>query len=129
MVKREFTTEMIAAGRQLLELLDRHKFPACAAFWFYFDESACWRFVVASPEVRTGGSIAAYRKIRALVRKIPGANEVFGPSNLTALEDDDRLIVALRRANSRGPKLAGRRLTGEAINGTMIDDAYIYRVK
>jgi hypothetical protein len=128
MVKREFTTEMIAAGRRLLELLDRHKFPTCAAFWFYFDEAARWRFVVASPEVRTRGSIAAYRKIRALVRKIPEAHEIFGPSNLTALEDDDRLIVALRRANSRGPKLGGRRITGEAVNGTLIDDAYIYRV-
>jgi hypothetical protein len=37
-------------------------------------------------------------------------------------------VVAWRRANSTGPKLAGRRLNGEAINGRMIDDAYIYRV-
>lgn len=128
MVKREFTTEMIAAGRMLLELLDRHKFRTCAAFWFYFDESARWRFVVASPEVRTRGSIAAYRKIHALARKIPGGDEIFGPSSVTALEDKNRLVVALRRTNSTGPKLAGRRLTGEAINGTMIDDAYIYRL-
>lgn len=128
MVKREFTAEMITAGRMLLELLDRRKFPTCAAFWLYFDEPARWRFVVASPDVRTGGSIAAYRKIDALVRKIPGGDEIFGPSNVTALEDNDRLVVALRRANSRGPKLAGRRITGEAINGTLIEDAYIYRV-
>ena len=51
MVKPDLTTQMLDAGRQLLELLDRQKFRAPACFWFYFPESDRWRFVIASPEV------------------------------------------------------------------------------
>jgi len=50
MVKPDLTTQMIDAGRQLLELLDRQQFGARASFWFYFPESDRWRFVVASPQ-------------------------------------------------------------------------------
>jgi hypothetical protein len=58
-VKANLTSEMIDAGRELLEALDRAKFRARACFWFYFPESDRWRFVVASPEVRSRGPLAA----------------------------------------------------------------------
>ena len=128
MVKRELTADMIEAGVRMLELLDRHRFRVRAALWLYFPESERWRFVVASPEVRTHGRRRAYLKIGTLAGKVPGGDEIFGPGAVTALEDNDRLVVSLRRSNSAGPGLRGCRLTGAAVNGTLIEDAYIYRV-
>ena len=128
MVKAELTTEMIDAGRQLLELLDREKFRARACFWFYFPESERWRFVVASPEVRARGSHAAYRKIQILARRVPRAADLFAPGDVTVVKDNDPLVVVLRKAVSTGPGISGVRFTSNSINGTFIDDAYIYRL-
>jgi len=128
MVKAELTTEMIDVGRKLLELLDRKKFRARACFWFYFSESERWRFVVASPEVRTRGPHAAYRKIQTLSRGVPHAAELFAPGDVTVVKDNDPLVVLLRRAISTGPGISGIRFTSNSINGTFIDDAYIYRL-
>ena len=128
MVKADLTTEMIVAGRGLLELLDRQKFRAKACFWFYFTESDRWRFVVASPEVRAKGPHAAYRKIQALARKVPHAAELFAPGDVTVVKDNDPLVTLLRKAVSTGPGISGIRFTSNSVNGTFIDDAYIYRL-
>jgi len=128
MVKPDLTTRMIEAGRQFLEELDRHKFRARACFWFYFPESDRWRFVVASPERRVRGPLAAYRKLDALARKVTHAIELFGPGDVTVLKDNDSLVVVLRKAISPRPGIGGVRLTNAAVNGTFVDDAYIYRL-
>ena len=128
MVRPDLTTEMIDAGRRLLELLDRQKFRARGCFWFYFPESDRWRFVVASPEVRVRGPHAAYRKVQALARRVPGAADLFAPGDVTVVKDNDPLVVLLRRAVSTGPGISGIRFTSNSINGTFIDDAYIYRL-
>ncbi len=128
MVKPDLTTEMIDAGRHLLELIDRQSFPAPACFWFYFAESERWRFVIASPEVRIHGPHAAYRKIEALARKVPNASELFAPGDLTVVKDNDPLVLLLRKAISTGSGISGIRFTANAINGTFVDDAYIYRL-
>jgi len=128
MVKPDLTQQMIQAGRQLVELLDRQNFRAPGCFWFYFPESDRWRFVVASPEVRLHGPHAAYRKVEGIARKVPGSTEVFAAGDLTVIKDDDPLVVLLRKAISTGPSVGGLRFTNNSINGTFIDDAYIYRL-
>ncbi len=128
MVKPDLTTQMIDAGRRLLELLDRQKFLARACFWFYYPEPDRWRFVVASPEVRVHGPHTAYRKVQALARKVPGVAEVFTPGDVTVVKDNDPLVVLLRGAVSTGPGISGIRFTNNSINGTFMDDAYIYRL-
>jgi hypothetical protein len=128
MVKADLTKEMIDAGRQLLELLDRERFRAKGCFWFYFPESDRWRFVVASPKVRVRGPHAAYRKIQSLARRVPRGTELFAPGDLTAVKDNDPLVVLLRKAVSTGSGISGIRFTNNSVNGTFIDDAYIYRL-
>ena len=128
MVKPDLTAQMIDAGRQLLELLDQKKFRTRACFWLYFPETDRWRFVLASHEVRVRGPLAAYRKVQALARKVPEATEVFAPGDVTVLKDNDPLVVLLRKAMSTGPGISGIRVSNNSINGTFIDDAYIYRL-
>ena len=128
MVKPDLATEMIDAGRRLLELLDRQKFRARGCFWFYFPESDRWRFVVASPEVRVHGPHAAYRKVQALARRVPDAAGLFAPGDVTVVKDNDPLVLLLRRAIATGPGISGIRFTNNSVNGTFVDDAYIYRL-
>lgn len=127
MVKTDLTTEMIVAGRRLLEAFDRGGFRAPACYWFYFPESDRWRFVVASPEVRTRGPHAVYRKVQTLARKVPDVANVFGPSDVTVVADKDPLVTLLRSVVAI-PGIGGVRITNSSINGTLIDDAYIYRL-
>lgn len=128
LVKPDLTTEMIDAGRRLLEFLDRQKFRARACFWFYFPDSDRWRFVVASPEVRVRGPHAGYRKVQALARRVPGAADLFAPGDVTVVKDNDPLVVLLPKAISTGPGISGIRFTSNSVNGRFIDDAYIYRL-
>ena len=128
MVKADLTKEMIEAGRQLLELLDRAEFRAQACFWFYFSDADRWRLVIASPKVRAGGPHAAYRTIEAIARKLPEEARIFTPGHVTAVKDTDPLVGLLGTAFSTGPGISGIRFTGNSVNGTFIDDAYIYRL-
>ena len=123
------TPEMIEGGRRLLERLDRTSFGVRACFWFYFSESDRWRLVVASPEVRNRGPHAAYRKIHAAARWVPAAAGISALGVLRAMEDTDPLVGALRKAVPRRSGTAGTRLTRSGVDGTFIDDAYIYRLR
>jgi hypothetical protein len=44
------------------------------------------------------------------------------------VKDNDPIVVLLRKAISTGPGIAGVRFTNNSVNGTFIDDAYIYRL-
>jgi len=122
------TREMIEGGRQLLERLDRTGFRARACFWFYFPDSDRWRLVFASSEVRNRGPLAAYLKIDAAVRRLPADAGISGLGDVMAMKDTEPLIPLLRKAIPTGPGTTGIRLTRNAVNGTFIDDAYIYRL-
>jgi len=53
---------------------------------------------------------------------------VFAPGDITVVKDNDPLVVLLRKAISTGLGISGVRFTNNSINGTFIDDAYIYRL-
>lgn len=127
-MKPDLTADMIDAGRRLLELLDSQGFPARACFWFYFPESDRWRFVVASAEVRVRGPHTAYRQVQTVARNVPDATKLFGPGDVTVVKDNDPLVLLLRKAIVTGPGISGIRFTSNSVNGTFIDDAYIYRL-
>jgi len=109
----------------MLERLDTAKFRARACLWMYF--SYRWRFVVASPEVRIRGTLVAYRKIDSLARRMPGGTELFGAGDVTVKKDNDPFIKQLRAAVKTGPGIHGIRLTNHPIDGSVLEDAFIYR--
>jgi hypothetical protein len=44
------------------------------------------------------------------------------------VKDNDPLVLLLRKAIVTGPGISGIRFTSNSVNGTFIDDAYIYRL-
>lgn len=62
LVMEQLTPEMIDAGRDLLQRLEQDGMKIRTALWLLDGENGRWRLVLASPEVRNGGSLPLYKK-------------------------------------------------------------------
>jgi len=127
-VKQSLTDEMISAGAELTRRLDDARFIVPASLWFYAPETNGWRFVIGSPEVRTRGPRWAYRQIQTVVSKIPEPKNRIPLKDITVIDSNDPLIKLLKAAIKTGDGISGIRFTQNVINGTPIEDAYIYRM-
>jgi hypothetical protein len=123
----DLTPDLIDTGKHLLDFMVEKGLRIRACFWLYFPEADRWGYVVASPEVRIRGSTDVYGKIFGLARQVPGAKEMLGLGDVTALKDNDPLVLALRKVPI-GRGIQGTRLRGSLIHGQHIDDAYVYRL-
>lgn len=126
-VKESLSEKMISAGAELIRRLDKERFIVAAALWFYIPENSTWRFIIASPEVRTGGPKKAYKKIQSVISRM-GEDEVIPLKDITVVDSKDPLISLLRVAIKTGNGIEGIRFTRNTINLNYIEDAYIYRL-
>ena len=126
MVKENLSEAVIEAGAKIVELLDKAKFSLSAAFWFYIPESNQWRLVFASPEVRIYGPKKSYRKVQSTLKKIDSS--LIALENIAVIDNIEPIIALLKVAIKTGPGISGIRFSRNTINGTFIEDAYIYRM-
>jgi len=127
-VKEGLSAEMIKAGKELVHQLDKIKFTVHAALWLYLPDVNTWRFIIANPEVNTHGPTRAYRKIQNALSRIPQGIPQIELREVTVVDTNDPLISLMRMGNSTGSEIAGIRFSHNVINGTLIEDAYIYRM-
>jgi hypothetical protein len=127
MVEATLTKEMIDIGAAFVHKLDEHGFSPNAAFWFYFSDVQQWKLVLAESKLGTIGPKEIYRKIQKILEKY--ADEIPGLSldDVALSKPDAPIIVLLRVAIQTGPGISGIRFKNNVINGTLIEDAYIYR--
>ena len=129
MVEEYLTKEMISVGEIFVRKLDEHELNANAAFWLYIPELEKWKLVISEAGVGTLGPKKIYEKIQHIMTE---SQETF--KGLLSLEDvalakpNDQIIVLLRAAIQTGPGISGIRFKNNVINGTLIEDAYIYRI-
>jgi hypothetical protein len=129
MVEEYLTKEMKDVGMFLVRKLDEHELNVNAAFWLYIPESEKWKLVIAEEGVGTLGPKKIYEKIQKILGE---SQDKF--QGLLSLEDvalakpDDPIIALLRVAIRTGPGISGIRFKNNVINGTLIEDAYIYRM-
>jgi hypothetical protein len=128
LVTEPLSKEMIEAGADLTQRLDSARLVVRAAFWFYLPEQQTWRLIFALPEVRTIGPKAVYKKIQAVLNKMPNDQLSVALRDITVTEPNDQLIKLLSAMISTGPGISGIRFSKNVINGHLIDDAYIYRM-
>jgi len=128
MVETNLTKEMIETGATLVRKLDEQGLRPDAALWLYFPEVQQWKLVIAELKVGTLGPKEIYRKVQQVLEK--SANEITGLSldDVALARPDAPIIVLLRVAIRTGPGISGIRFTNNVINGTLIEDAYIYRL-
>jgi hypothetical protein len=122
------TQDMIDAGAQLTEHLDKANILVHAALWFYLADSNTWRMIFALPEVRIDGPKKVYKKVQTLLKKTPEDQPTIALRDITVMDDLDPLIKLLKIALKTSSGISGIRFSKNTINGQLIEDAYIYRL-
>lgn len=129
LVKESLSSEMIAAGAELTRRLDESGFVVSASLWLYLAETNIWRFVIGSPGVTTSGPRQAYRKVQSVLSQIPVGEIRISLIDITVIDSNDPLLSVLRRTLKTGDRIGGIRFAHNVINGTLVEDSYIYRMR
>jgi hypothetical protein len=128
MVAKESLSErMISAGTELTRRLDEAGLMVSAALWFFEPDSNYWRLIIASPDVLTKGLKTIYKEVQSVLRSIP-EDQSIPLKDISVVDSNDPLISLLRIAIKIGDGISGTRFSRNMINGTLIEDSYIYRL-
>ena len=128
MVKNNITEEMNSESINFIKKLDLLGLSPEAAFWFYDVEKSSWKFIVAEKNLKKEGPKLVYKKIQNLLLNSPDEFPNISLSDIVLLDEKDPLITLLRSAIKTGKGISSIRFSHNVINGTLIDDAIIYRL-
>ena len=118
----------VQEGRRLIQALDEKGFSLRAALWFYLPDLAEWRLLLGSPLVDTDGPKLAYRRVQAVLTRMSPPSRLTLQS-ISIVSARDPLIQLLSSAIQTGPAILDIRFSKSTVNGTFIEDAYIYRLQ
>lgn len=127
-VKEALSDQMISAGAELIRRLDEAGLVVSAALWFFDADSNYWRLVIASPEVRDKGLKTIYSEVQSVVRTIPEDQSIISLKDISVTDSNDPLISLLKVAIKTNGGISKLRFSRNMINGTLIEDSYIYRL-
>jgi len=128
-VKESLSSEMISAGAELTLWLDDARLIIDASLWYYTTDNNAWRFIIASPEVRVHGPKWVYKKIQTVIYRTSGESSGISLKDITVVDNQDPLISLLRGVITIEKGITGIRFSNNVINGVLIEDAYIYRIR
>ena len=128
MVDKTLTREMIAAGKRLLEVLDEEGINPAAALWFYYPEYERWKLLIAEYEVGSTGPMNLYRQIREVLEARRDELPDLQLFDVVLVKPDEPLLRLLRQAIGTDTRVSGIRFKNNVVNGTVIEDTYVYRL-
>ena len=117
---------MVNTGRELIEQLDNKNLSINSALWLYSSDSDSWKLLIASPLVRHKGPRHLYKLIQSALLRFQ--RRPISLSDISVLDDKNKMISNLKSAVHTGQGLANIRFTHNFVNGILIEDAYIYRL-
>jgi len=127
MVASVLTDRLIKSGETLLKELDA-VVTVDAAFWFYFPEEGFWKLMLSLPEVAKEGPRDAYAKVQKALAKL-GTEPGLALDDVAVAKPGAPIVHLLKTGIRTGPGIGGIRFSNNVINGQLISDAYIYRLK
>jgi hypothetical protein len=126
LVKETLTEEMKSAGAALTRALDEAGWSVVGSFWYYESDDNRWKLMLASPRVSTDGRREAYG---AVIKALDALHQSrTNLKHITVIEPDDPLVKKLASAVQTGWTIDGIPFTRRAINGSIVEDAYLYRM-
>jgi hypothetical protein len=128
MVNTNLTKEMIETGAGLIRKLDESGIKPDAVFWFYFPDKQAWKLVIAEVKVGKQGPKEMYSQIQRILAKFPKEISGLSLDDVALAKPDAPMVSLLRVALRTGPAIGGIRFKNNVINGTVVEDAYIYRL-
>jgi hypothetical protein len=127
-VKEPLTSEMIEAGKNLIERLDEEQFNVTSSFWWYTVDVGEWRLVIASPVVDTHGPKAAYEQVLRVLSDMPQVSSLVSLRNIAILSPREHVVRLIGSFTQTPPdNFASIRISRSWINNQKVEDAYIYR--
>ena len=127
MVEQILTKEMIESGKFLIQIMDKKNMNPEAVLWFYFPDIQEYKLLISMPiEIKLGPK-KFYKKMRDIILELPEKNRI-SLDKITLAKPTSPIISLLKMAIRTGPGISNIRFTNNVINGTVIDDAYIYRL-
>lgn len=127
LVTESLSDSMMRAGAKLIERLDALEADVKSAFWFYFSEEQVWKLIIASPSVDSEGPRDYYKKIVAANESAEPEEEVVSLNDIGVTNTNAQIVQLLGIAVGTGDGIAGIRFSRNTVNGTFIEDSYIYR--
>jgi hypothetical protein len=127
-VREVLSEQMIDAGAKLVERLDQSQSNVQAALWLFLPEEKIWEMMVISPLVKTDGPRNFYKRILEANKKADESESIISLNDIKVADTSNPLINVLRIAISTGRGITGIRFSKNTINGTFIEDSYIYRI-
>ena len=128
MVTGTFTNEMQQEGADLTRKLDGAGLNVRAALWLFDPDAHLWRLLFGIDEVDRMGPRSVYKKVRSAILTDPTMSGKLDLRDVAVESPNNRLFQLLRSAINTGPGVSGIRFARNSINGTFIDDAFIYRL-
>jgi len=128
LVKESLSEQMISAGSDLIGRLDDAGLKVSGALWFYETDSNDWRLIIVSPDVRAKGVKTVYEEVQAVVRATSDDQSIISLKDISVVDSDDPLISLLKIAIKTDNGISRIRFSRNMINGTLIEDSYIYRL-
>ena len=127
MDKTILVEKIIEEGKKLIIELDKKEdFNVVAAFWFYLTDIKTWRLIIATPFVKSNGPIKSYQLIQKVLAELRLTETTLG--DISIVDPENALVKLLGIAIKTGPDIAGIRFNRNTIDGTFIEDVYIYRL-
>lgn len=127
-VRESLTEQMIDAGVKLVERLDQSESNVQAALWLFVPDEKTWKMLVISPLVKIDGPRSFYKRILEANKRASESEPIISLNNVSVADTSNSIISLLRFAISTGGGIVGIRFSRNTINGTFIEDAYIYRI-
>lgn len=130
LVKEYLSDSMIKAGAELTRILihDEMEWPVAASMWYYFPEENRWKLLFSSSSVGKEGPKHAYKHIQEAIGRLPEDTPKVNLQDISVMDTTHPLISLMKIAIRTGEGISGIRFSKNAINGQLIEDAYIYRL-
>jgi hypothetical protein len=127
-VRENLSKEMIKSGERLIKRLDQSNSNVEAALWFFSQDEKIWKMIIISPLVKTEGPRNYYKRILKANKTADESEALISLNDISADDTSNPLFNLFNKTVSTGNKITGIRLSKNTVNGTFIDDSYVYRI-
>jgi hypothetical protein len=122
----QLVTDKVVAGEDLVRSLERAGMQVRAAFWLHFPQETVWRLLIAS-EGADRDLRAEHVRLSQVIAQNPRWSSLLTSSDVRIISPNDKLIGLMSRGLT-APIASGTRWLRNVVNGTLIEDALIYRL-
>lgn len=126
---RALTPERIEAGERLLRRLEERGCGVPAALWSFAPDINEWRLYLTIKAAPMHGAATGVELVSQAIASLRSEEDFpLTRQDISPVGGDHPVVAALAAALGTGPTLSRLRIQGTKVNGTLIEDALIYRL-